>query len=212
MPQPSVKKPLLVVLDLDECLIHSKAYNQDEAYDFIIPRGLNDPVPLYGTIIRPGVDEFLDFLFKSEAFTVGVWTSATSDYAKVVVDNVFGPDRQPEFVFSRERCVRTFDYRGNIYSSGRPEVMFLKDLKKVKNHTGFGFDRMLAVDDVPAYYVRQYSNLITVPAYWAKPEKPFFPHLMNYLKTMAALKDVRPVDKRGWLSKYPIEKSLNDSF
>lgn len=196
------KKPLLVVLDLDECLIHSRGYDPSQTYDFIIPRDVDDSEPLYGTMIRPGVDEFLDFLFDNDAFDVGVWTSATDDYAAVVVDKVFGPERQPSFVFSRERCVKTWDYRGNVYSSGRPEQLLIKDLKKVKKHTGYDYDRMVAIDDNPVYYLRQYSNLVTVPEYLAKPEKAVFPHLMSYLEKLATLDDVRPAEKRGWLSKY----------
>lgn len=198
--QPNL--PLLVVLDLDECLIHSRGYVPGKAYDFIIPRDVDDPEPLYGTMIRPGTDEFLDFLFDSQDFKVGVWTSATADYADVVIHNVFGPHRQPSFVFSRERCVKTWDYRGQLYGSGQPEQLLLKDLKKVKKHTGYDYDRMVAIDDNPVYYARQYSNLIKVPEYRARPEKPVFPHLMSYLEKLAKLDNVRPVEKRGWLSKY----------
>lgn len=212
MPDKHNRPPLLVVLDLDECLIHSRGYVPGQAYDFIIPRDLNNPEPLYGTMIRPGTDEFLDFLFESEAFEVGVWTSATEDYAEVVVNNVFGEHRQPMFVFSRERCVRTWDYRGNIYASGQPEQLLLKDLKKVRKHTGYDYSRMIAVDDNPVYYARQYSNLITVPEYRARPEKPVFPHLMSYLEKLAQLDNVRPAEKRGWLSKYRMGEYNASSF
>lgn len=193
--------PLLVVLDLDECLIHSRHYQSNTQYDFIIPESDRDPTPLYGTVIRPGVDEFLDFLFESKQFEVGVWTSATADYAKVVVDNVFGSDRTPLFVFARDRCVRSWMPSANPYGMSG-ETVLIKDLKKVKRATGFRYERMVAIDDHAPYLQRQYSNLIAIPEYKGGSEKPVFPYLMRYLDRLCSLDNVRPIDKRGWLTKY----------
>lgn len=195
------KEPLLVVLDLDECLIHSRVYQEGVEYDFIIPKSFEDPTPLYGTVIRPGVDEFLDYLFENEEFQVGVWTSATADYAEVVVNNVFGSDRVPLFVFARDRCVRSWVPSTNIYSMSNDQIL-IKDLKKVKRATGVGYGRMIAIDDYAPYFQRQYSNHVSVPEYTAKKERPIFPFLMRLLDRLEKLEDVRPLEKRGWLTKY----------
>lgn len=201
MPSPNDKGPLLVVLDLDEFLIHSKGFNPHDEYDFIISMSDDDPTPLYSTLIRDGVGEFLDFLFEDEAFVVGVWTSATADYARVVLDNVFGPDREPLFVFSRERCVRSWMPSSNPYGMSC-EMVLIKDLKKVKRATGFDYSRIIAIDDYAPYYQRQYSNLVSVPEFKGQKERPLFPHLMRYLKRLSQLDNVRKIDKRGWLTRY----------
>lgn len=201
MTHSTVNTPLLVVLDLDETLIHSRGYMEGVSYDFIIPQSVDDPAPLYGTVIRPGVDEFLDYLFEENAFEVGVWTSATPDYAQVVIDNVFGPEREPLFVFARDRCVRTFMPSFGPYGASH-ETVLIKDLKKVRRETGYEYNRMIAIDDHAPYFQRQYSNLVAVPEFTGKQERAVFPHLMRYLDKLARLDNVRPVEKRGWLSRY----------
>lgn len=97
----------LVILDLDETLI-SSASSTEFIYD--LERDKLDKfryfktLGSYTTFVRPHLDDFLDVLFKN--FDVAVWTAATGEYAKVIIEKCIltKPDRELKFVFHREHC------------------------------------------------------------------------------------------------------------
>lgn len=68
----------LLLLDLDETLIHARhaplAYAADFQFD------------AYHVYKRPGVEQFL--LNISRHFTIGVWSSASEEYVKEIVGTI----------------------------------------------------------------------------------------------------------------------------
>lgn len=102
-----------VVLDLDETLI--SAVEVDEIQnDAHLTENFKRRSPLfkyhlldkdYVIFERPGVQEFLNFLF--ENYNVAVWTAASKDYALFVVEKVFmnnHPDRKLDFICYARHC------------------------------------------------------------------------------------------------------------
>jgi hypothetical protein len=102
-----------VVLDLDETLISAIEIDeiQNEAN---LAHNFKHRSPLfkyhlldkdYVIFERPGVQEFLDFLFQN--YNVSVWTAASKDYALFVVDKVFlhdHPERKLDFICYARHC------------------------------------------------------------------------------------------------------------
>ena len=104
--ETSPKKKLWVVLDLDETLLH--AVPTKELHEKFSTRGEKAVLAEYVKSLnvhdmkdtdetgktnsfyivfeRPGLQEFLDYLF--EKFNVLVWTAATKDYAAFIVDKI----------------------------------------------------------------------------------------------------------------------------
>ena len=106
--------PALLILDLDETLIHSTEHQLERQADF--------KVGSYFTYKRPHLERFLEVCF--EHFEVAVWTASSEDYASKIVTEVFGT-RALKFFWSRERCtLRYFEDTG--------ERIYTKPLAKVR--------------------------------------------------------------------------------
>lgn len=173
-------RPLLVVFDLDETLIHASSMIAAASADF-----RSGP---YRCIVRPGARELVAHAL--ERFDVGVWTSAGSLHCDSVVEALF-PDRSAlRFVWSAERCVRIRDFDRN-------EIVPLKQLNKLKG-LGFGLDRIVAIDDSPEKHQRNYGNLLRVKPWMGEPDDDELFDVARYLNWLAVQESVRRVEKRGW--------------
>lgn len=168
----------LLILDLDETLIHGCPGATGE--DFLAAG-----IPVF---IRPGALPFLEKMAK--VFTLAVWTSASSDYAADIVARLF--PATPEFLWSRERCVRWFNPEKCV-------TEFIKDLKKIRR-LGWSLTDIIVVDDSPEKLARNYGNLVRVPAFTGGSDDILEP-LAAFLLDLANVPDVRKIEKRGWLER-----------
>ena len=167
----------LLILDLDETLIHGCP--GATGADFFAAG-----IPVF---IRPHARHFL---LKIEQFYIpSVWTSASSDYAKDIVREIFASP--PAFVWCRERCVRR-------YNPETLETDFIKDLKKIRR-LGWDLSGVLVVDDSPEKLSRNYGNLVRVPPFTGGSDN-VLARLAEFLITLSRESDVRRVEKRGWLT------------
>jgi RNA polymerase II subunit A small phosphatase-like protein len=170
---------ILLVLDLDETLIHSspRILETNPAFEF------------NGQYVyrRPHLEEFIAFAF--DRFEVGVWTSAGNIYADAIVAEVFG-SRKPAFVWCSDRCTHR-----RIIELDEP--VSLKRLSKLKS-LGYSMDRILAVDDSPEKHSDNYGNLIQVSEFVGDPNDMELRHLRLYLATISEGGNVRGIEKRGW--------------
>lgn len=170
----------LLVLDLDETLIHSVGTSLGRDWDF---RTGN-----YFTYKRPGLDAFLDRCCRF--FNLAVWTSSSADYAARIVEMVFPETVELAFVFSANRCVPRRDrFSGDHY--------VLKPLKKVKK-LGFRLDEILVVDDDPRTFADNYGNAIEVAPYLGQENDCELGLLAEYLLLIQDRDDVRRLNKRSW--------------
>lgn len=180
----------LLVLDLDETLIHARSRSEPA-----LPWQPHRQVAHYRLWLRPGVREFMAAVVdRFEA--VGVWTSATIDYANAMLDRVVDR-RKLEFVFARERCTPRRDAEGG-------ETRWLKDLRELDGH-GFGAGQILIVDDKPRALERGDANLIAVRPFMGDPDDRELGKLLRFLDELGRCEDVRVVDKRGWWLRYEDE-------
>jgi len=195
--------PLLVVLDLDETLFHSRYEPPDRPADFRIDE--------YHTYKRPGVDAFLQKLMNDTRFALAIWTSATEDYAIIAIEALGIRKDSLLAFFSRDRCVRTSLMPEMGFGEGQRLV---KDLRKVARVTGWPVERMIAIDDNPDYFTRQYSNLLPIEPYYGDVEmqEDVFVALLDRLAWLHTLENVRPYEKRNWYAVYKALQSADASL
>lgn len=72
-------KKVLLILDLDETLIHATSQKIRDDFDFQIYH--------YFVYKRPYLDEFIKIC--SENFMLAVWSSASDDYVAEIVQKIF---------------------------------------------------------------------------------------------------------------------------
>ena len=176
---------LLIVLDIDETLLH--------AADAPLERAPDAMIGPHFAYLRPHARTFLDSCL-SRFRAVGIWTSSSADYASGAVDLLLGADRERlAFVWARERCTPHRD-------RDTQELVWTKNLGKLERR-GHALERTVMVDDTPAKLARHYGNLVRVGPYLGDPADIELLELPDYLEALARVPNVRAVEKRGWRSR-----------
>ena len=171
----------LLVLDLDETLIHTTGASLGRAADFTFAG--------YDVYRRPHLADFLAFAFAT--FDVGIWTAAGEDYAAKVVAEVF-QDRPLRFVWSSERCTQRRDFTTDAHIT-------IKRLAKLRRSAGYQLEHIIAVDDTAAARQCNYGNLVHVAEFTGAPtDDELLLLLPTYLAALAHEPNIRAVEKRGW--------------
>lgn len=174
---PNEARPLLV-LDLDETLVSA----EDDA------RGIPGEVAFaeHYVVARPGLDGFLREV--RAAYDVAIWTASTADYAEPIVRHFI---QEPlAFLWDRARCTLHSDIHTRDW-------VYLKDIKKLVR-AGYSKERILIVDDTPAKIARSYGNYVRIAPFEGDLADEELKLLAPYLVSIAATKNMRSLDKRGW--------------
>ena len=173
----------LLILDIDETLIHATSNQLEYEHDF--------EVAYYYVYKRPHLSEFLEFCMSN--FKVAVWTTAGEIFAEEVVNTIFPEPGALEFVWSSKRC--TPKMNPETY-----EMVEVKNLAKVKKR-GFSLDSIIMIDDTPEKLMLNYGNLVKVKEFVGSREDNELPKLVKYLEWLKSKPNVRKVEKRGWQAK-----------
>jgi TFIIF-interacting CTD phosphatase-like protein len=160
--------PKLLVLDLDETLVH--------ATEEPLPRTADLRWDAYHVYERPHVRSFLQFCL--DRFSVGVWTSAGSEYAEAIVTHLFGHAHPLKFVLSAAQCSTRFNHETR-------ERYAIKDIRKLRGY-GFPKEAILFVDDSPEKFERSWGNLVRVQPWEGAPDDVELKGLARYLDVLAA--------------------------
>lgn len=119
----------------------------------------------YIIFVRPGLQEFLDFLFKN--FQVSVWTAASRDYAIFIIQYILLlMDEQENFIEPHKK--RNLNYiffyyhcsLSEIKDGGYKNLKFLCDKDKTCTT-----EKMFIIDDNPDVYKTQPNNTIEAPPF-----------------------------------------------
>ncbi|XP_068322438.1 uncharacterized protein [Pyrus communis] len=140
-PLTSLEKRI-VLLDLDETLVHSVTGPPPKKFDFVVRPRIRGKIMTFYVVKRPGVDEFLEKL--GNKYEVVVFTAGLREYATLVLDRL-----------DRKRVISHRLYRDTCTEvNGR----FVKDL------SGLGRDlsRLVIVDDNPNAYCFQPENAVPI--------------------------------------------------
>lgn len=176
----------LLILDLDETLIHARFDPLDRRHDF--------KATLYYAYKRPHLDRFL--VYALEHFDVAVWTSAGERYAADVIKAIFPDPTVLQFAWSAARCSQRYDAETQTYYHGT------KPLTKVRRQysSRWPVAQILAVDDSPYKWAESYGNYIPISEWTGDEEDSELLALIEYLETLRELPDLRRIEKRSWRS------------
>jgi carboxy-terminal domain RNA polymerase II polypeptide A small phosphatase len=191
-PDRPTRTKKLLVLDVDETLIHASESILDRPPDFMVFG--------YSVYRRPHLSNFLAVCF--EHFEVGVWSSASDDYLAEVVQTIFPDPDRLRFAWGVSRTCRRFVRPETAYgwdaTSG--EVHYLKPLEKLKRRFGRSLKDMIVVGDTPQKASENYGNAIYPIQFFDDFEDDELQLLASYLITLKDRTDIRKLEKRTWRS------------
>lgn len=190
MTMNGVSKKLLI-LDLDETLIHATTEPKDTKWNYDLP-----PYKVYK---RPFLDKFLDEVKKM--YQVAVWSSATDDYVAKIVELIFPSDYPLVFVWGRSKCTQQFDHQSIDdlgYSDHVNHLNYSKILKKVKGKGYARIEDILIVDDTPRKSKYNFGNAIYPSEFTGCTEDNELELLLKYLIKIKDEPNFRNFEKRNW--------------
>ena len=182
----------LLILDLDETLIHATKKELSREHDFIIFD--------YFIYKRPHLDSFLSKCHQN--YKLAIWSSASDEYVNEVVKRIVPNEITLEFVWGRSKCTprraTEEDYFRDSYDNAH--YHYTKQLKKVKKK-GFHLDRTLIVDDTPEKVKDNFGNAIYPKAFLGDLDDSELLLLCDYLKHINQFENVKRIEKRNWRRK-----------
>ena len=118
---------------------------------------------------RPGLQDFLDFLFKN--FRVIVWTAATKSYAAFIIENIIlqKEERKLEYAFVHYHCKRS----KKRYGKDNPKN--LKMLMEVYKIPGMTDSNSKIIDDHPDVKTKNGNMCIVAPEFLVFDEETLEP-------------------------------------
>ncbi|XP_038995145.1 CTD small phosphatase-like protein 2 [Hibiscus syriacus] len=167
------RKPITLVLDLDETLVHSTLEHCDDA-DFTFTVFFNMKEQTVYVKKRPHLQTFLEKV--AEMFEVIIFTASQSIYAEQLLD-LLDPDQK--FISRqvyRESC---------IFSDGS----YTKDLTVL----GVDLAKVAIVDNSPQVFRLQVNNGIPIKSWFDDPSDCALISLLPFLETLVDVDDVRPI-------------------
>jgi len=144
-------KPLLI-LDLDECLIHTSGIELGRAADFYYKH-----LRVYK---RPYLEEFL--LKAAQYYRLAVWSLGTDKYVEVITHNILPDGLKWEFTWGRSKARRRTDmfWGGSFY---------YKNLDKLKRY-GYKLEDVTLIDNNPVMVIHSLSKVITISTFWGEAD------------------------------------------
>lgn len=181
---------ILLVLDLDETLVHASEKPLAREADF--------QVLGYFVHVRPHLEAFLREC--ATRFRLAIWSAGHDRYVAEIVKRIVPPELTLDFVWGRSRCTYALDRKGvqrDGFFDPAEHYGWVKKLHKVKRR-GYRMERVLIVDDSPAKCIHNHGNAIYVREYEGQPHDTELLDLSRYLATLADVDNVRCIEKRNW--------------
>lgn len=170
----------LLILDLDETLIHASEKELDFKADFEFEK--------YFVYKRPYLDQFLIDI--SKHFSLGIWSSADDVYVTGIVEIIKPIKVDFEIIWGRSKCSLKRDYDMDNY-------FYEKRLDKLKKK-GFRLEHIIIVDDSPEKSRNNYGNAVYIREFNGSKMDAELNHLFDYLLTLKNIDNIRAIEKRGW--------------
>jgi TFIIF-interacting CTD phosphatase-like protein len=177
------RSDILLILDLDETLIHATEERLNVKEDFSFDQ--------YLVYKRPELDSFLHQV--NDHFKIAIWSSAGDEYVAEIVKKIKPDDLEFEFVWARSRCTHRRDFELDLY-------YWEKRLDKLKKK-GFLLEKILIVDDSPEKARNNFGNAIYIKAFTGDPSDNELASLYTYLLKIKDVSNVRKLEKRNWKNK-----------
>lgn len=172
----------LLVLDLDETLIHATKNRLEISEDFQLDE--------YFIHKRPYLNEFLSNI--SNHFKIGIWSSASDNYVNEIVKQIKPALVEFEIIWGRSKCSAKKDH---IFDT----VNYEKRLDKLKKK-GFKLEQIIIVDDSPEKLRTNYGNAVYIKEYKGDKSDEELKYLHDFLISLKNVENIRAIEKRGWRS------------
>jgi CTD small phosphatase-like protein 2 len=177
----------LLILDLDETLIHSdldfvlkdKNINYDKILYFDSDEEKNIPLPL---IIRPGIYEFLDYA--SENFDLVVFTASDQDYADTIINYIEKEKKYFKMRLYRNNCI--------FIEPG----LYIKDLRIFNSWKKM--EDIIIIDNSLFSFANQLNNGILITSFFDDKDDTFLNNVKDYLEYIKNEKDIREINKESF--------------
>ena len=177
----------LLILDLDETLIHSdldfslkeKSVNYDTILYFDTEEEKHVPLPL---IIRPGLYDFLDYA--SENFELIVFTASDQGYADPIIDYIEKDKKYFKMRLYRNNCI--------FIEPG----LYIKDLRIFKSWKKM--EDIIILDNSLFSFANQLNNGILITSFFDDKDDTFLSNIKDYLEYIKNEKDVREINKESF--------------
>ena len=155
----------ILLLDLDETLLHADFQNHFSEHDAVITFTSNSIQYSVGIMVRPGAFDFLNIL--SEQFEIYAFTASSSPYAEAVV-NFFDPEGKIfKRIFTRNKCLNLFNR------------IYIKDLSTIFDIDDIG--RVVLVDNSFYSFMNNISNGVLINSFYGDKSDLELYSVMNYL-------------------------------
>lgn len=152
-----------IVLDLDECLLHTFIDEKMDVYDSLINEASSPDLESrlfkifvsgnwYWGVKRPHLDDFLEYCYKTFD-NVCVWSAGSKPYVKAIVEEVFKSYEKPKIIMTRNDIL----YEGSGYCK---PLSFL--FEKVNSANKYN---TIMLDDKEDNFVYNIGNGYTIGMY-----------------------------------------------
>lgn len=171
----------ILLLDLDETLLHADFQNYFFEHDAVITFTSNSIQYSVGIMVRPGAFDFLNIL--SEQFEIYAFTASSRPYAEAVV-NFFDPEGKIfKRIFTRNNCLNLFNR------------IYIKDLSTIFDIDDIG--RVVLVDNSFYSFMNNISNGVLINSFYGDKSDLELYSVMNYLiGFVSKAEDVREVNEQ----------------
>jgi len=186
--QSLISNKKLILLDLDETLIHSEYEIKNEninSYDTVIRFKDNetDGTEEYfsvGVYLRKGVRKFLNIL--NNYFTIGIFTASQKEYADAILQYL-DPDKNIiKFCLYRNNCINVND------------LINIKDLRIIKD---IDLKKTVLIDNNMYSFAPQISNGILINSFYGDKTDAELFNVLNYLmEFILPAEDVRETNEK----------------
>ena len=177
----------LLILDLDETLVHSdidfllndKNINYDTVLNFDSEDEKNIPLPI---IIRPELYEFLDYA--SENFNLIIFTASDQQYADTIINYIEKNKKYFKMRLYRNHCI--------FIDPG----LYIKDLRIFTSCTKI--EDIIIVDNSLFSFANQLNNGILITSFFDDKSDTFLNNVKEYLEFIKNEKDIREINKESF--------------
>lgn len=168
----------LLVLDLDETLVHSMTRGNPRASQLVEVHLRNSPMAsFYYVAKRPFCSDFLTAVL--QWYDVAVFTASVCEYADPIIDLI-------EHDLGR-RCFKRRLYRDSCIPDGKGG--YIKDLRVLEQD----LSRILLVDNSPISFARQQCNGLAIEGWISDPSDRTLLQMLPLLFALRHTSDVRSI-------------------
>jgi len=184
------RRPVTLVLDLDETLVHSQMEPRADA-DFVFDVQLCGVTSTVYVKARPHLNSFLDFA--AERFEVVIFTASHEAYAETLLDRIDPRRNRIDHRLFRDACATV-------------DGLYLKDLDVL----GRDLAKVAIVDNTPYVFGFQPDNAIPIESWYDDPDDTELEKLKGLLEQLRSAADVRPALVDAFAMRRRIEEAEAD--